>query len=256
MTISLQTIQHELSLVDARINKELMIRKSGHAGQFAHLEFSRLDSIIRPALTILVGKMFSFEKNKLVTLASILQLIYMSSQIHANVTESNQEVNDVRDGCQLPVLVGDYLFGKFFTHLSDHDMLEYLIPLAEIICRVNEGATLRNQHSKINVNTSQELLYNIIKMETAELFAGCTSLGAKISGAVEADIKIMYEFGLNFGLGFGLLEQGVSYEYVEKYFSQAENLLKYVVSSESSKELCELLSKFKNNEVLFQRMVG
>jgi geranylgeranyl pyrophosphate synthase len=256
MPIKLHAINEELSLVDAKIRKELIINKSGNAGQFSHLEFSRFDSIIRPAITILVGKLFSFNKNKLVALASIFQFIYMSSQIHARITEGDADVDDVRDGCQFPVLVGDYLSGKFFCHLTDQGMLEYLSPLAEIICRINEGAALRNQYPNVNINSSPELALTIIRKETAELFAGCSSLAAKISGATEADVKRMYEFGLNFGIGLGLLEQGAAYEYVEKYINTARTVLNDVCSSQTINELTDLLSLFEDRDLVFQRMVG
>lgn len=256
MPITLHAINEELNLVDLKIKEELKIRKSGNAGQFTHLEFSRFDSIIRPAITILVGKLFSYKKDKLVALASIFQFIYMSSQIHSQITEGEAEVDDVRDGCQFPVLVGDYLFGKFFSHLSDEGMLEYLGPLAEIICRINEGATLRNQHPNANINSTPELALTIIRKETAELFAGCTSLAAKISDASEVDVKRMYEFGINFGLGLGLLEQGVAYEYIEKYVNEARTILGNLSSTQTIKELTDLLSIFEDRDLVVQRMVG
>jgi geranylgeranyl pyrophosphate synthase len=252
----LHDIAQELQLVDLKIKEGLIIKKSGHAGQFAHLESSRLEGNIRPAVTILSAKLFNFKREEIIVLASIMQYIYMAFQVQARITEQDTlpENGDVRDGCQFPVLVGDYLYGKFFRLLSDANIIKYLQPLAKIICSLNEGATVRNQHPNVNFTTAPDLIKGIVYKETAILFAGCASLAAEISDANETEIQKMYNFGLHFGLGFGLLEQGASYEYVDQYFNKAILLLEDF-SDSGNLDLIRLVNMFKHKKIIVEKMV-
>lgn len=252
----LDDIALELQLVDLKIKEGLIIKKSGHAGQFAHLESSRLEGNIRPAVTILSAKLFNFKREEIIVLASIMQYIHMAFKVQAHITEEDilPENGDVRDGCQFPVLVGDYLYGKFFRLLSDANIIKYLHPLAKIICCLNEGATIRNQHSDINLLTAPDVLKDIVHKETAVLFAECASIAAEICDANATQIQTMYNFGLNFGQGFGLLEQGAPYEYVEPYFNKAILLLEGL-SGGKNLDLIRLVAMFKHNKNIVEKMV-
>ncbi|MBM7855893.1 geranylgeranyl pyrophosphate synthase [Desulfohalotomaculum tongense] len=254
-----EAINEELKIVEAKIKDELMIKKAGHAGMFAHLEFSHIDKTMRPAIVIFSARLFDYHKEQVIVLASVMQLIYMASRVHANINETDEvenKVTDPRDGCQLPVLVGDYLFGKFFTLLSDAELIQYLGVLAETICSINEGGTLRNENPQASMATAPDLLYTIVRKETAELFANCCYLAAQISGAGEKEKEYLYNFGLNFGFGYGLLEYGTPYEHVKKYFAAAIEYLDNLSDNPTKEQLFNLVDMFQNEEFVLQRMVG
>lgn len=256
MPDALQVIAQELQFVELRIKKGLIIKHSGHAAQFAHLESSRLEGNIRPAVTILSAKLFNYKEEEIIIMASIMQYIYMAFQVQANITEQDilPAESDVRDGYQFPVLVGDYLYGQCFRLLCDTDIIKFLYPLSKIICRLNEGATIRNQHPNANFNNAPDLLKSIVRSETAVLFAGCASIAAEICGANKSQIQTMHDFGLNFGLGFGLQGQGASRECVEHYFNKAILLLKDF-KYDKTKDLIALIETFKENDYLAAKMV-
>lgn len=236
------TIDRELKLVQAKVKDELSIQKMGYVGAFAHLEFPEIDNTIRPALVIFSARLFN-NKSDVIIIASIVQYIYLASQVHAQITEGDTMLNaeiDPRDGCQFPVLVGDYLYGKFFDVLSKSGNIAYLKSLAELICTINESAVLKNQHPKANLKNSPDLIYDIIYKETAVFFAKCTSIAALIAGANEDENKHIYKFGLNFGLGYGLLQWGATYQEVAKYFEQATKTLDYFTASTAKQALLEL----------------
>ncbi|MBO8137770.1 MAG: polyprenyl synthetase family protein [Desulfotomaculum sp.] len=253
-------INDELKLVNTKINEELNIKKAGHAGKYAHLDFSRVDSTMRPAIVILTAKLFDYKRDQIIVLASIMQFIYMASRVHANITEIDPPVNqnvDPRDGIQFPVLVGDYLYGKFFTLLSDAKLIKYLDTLAETICSINEGEILKNQNPKATMSAAPDLVFTIVRKETAELFANCSYLAARVSGANDEERKNMYNFGLNFGLGYGLLEQGASHKFAAEYFQKAVKCLDSLDNGPVRDQLIELINMVKENEeLLMHRMVG
>lgn len=252
-------INQELKLVETTVRDNLIINGAGTVCSFAHLEFSHLDNIIRPAVAILSGKLFNYQREQVVAIASITQFIFMASRIHGNISEIDPPVDkviDPRDGCQFPVLVGDYLYGKFFMELSRVNILKYLGPLADIICQIHEGSVLEQLHSKICIKSSPDILHAIVRKQTAELFAGCSSIAAGICGAQEEDKKHMYNFGLYLGCGFGLLQRGYSVKHAEEYFDKAIKSLYNFADGSARQELILLIEELRREKIISQRMVG
>ncbi|WP_051688197.1 polyprenyl synthetase family protein [Desulfofalx alkaliphila] len=253
-------IDDELELINNRVNKELIINKAGTVSSYAHLEFSHLDSIIRPAVVVLSAKVFDYKKEPTITFASIIQLIYMGTKAHAHITEMDTQPGidlDPRDGCQYPVLVGDYLYGKTFRLLVDTGLVRYLGPLAEMICHISEGCTLQCQLANANVTAASDYALEIVRKETAELFGRCSSIAADINGAAKEQIEQMYDFGVNFGCGYGLLQRGnASQEEINIYFNRALETLKSLAPSDGQQQLTELTELLKQEEIILRRMVG
>lgn len=257
----LHPIEYELQQVQQLINKSLKI-KAGHLSTFAHLNFDKLNSIIRPALLLLCARLYGNNNIKTITLAAIVQFIFMASNVHSGINEDSDDnqllvqETDPRNGCQFPVLVGDYLFGRFFTSLCDANIVNFLHPLSEIICKINEGGILRlKQGSQEEINDN--VLENIIRSETAELFAGSCRLGGTLAGAEEMQLKFLYHTGINLGMAFGLMEYSAPSEQINRYLVKAQENIQHLPNIHARKSLEQLVSLFPyeadNNS---HRMVG
>ncbi|WP_066636229.1 polyprenyl synthetase family protein [Desulfolucanica intricata] len=254
----LSSITKELKDVYQKIENELVI-KDGHISSFAHIKYSYIDSAIRPALVILSARMFGRITEKTLALAAVCQFIYMASQVHLNIPDQNIEPSsgkesDPRDGSQFPVLVGDFLYGKFFTTLCDYDIVKYLRPLSEIICQINEGGLLRSKNPNTEVSSSL-IIKDIISKETAELFAGCCSLGAESANARPDECLSLHQFGKNFGMAYGLLEKGLPFENVIHYLNKALEELSLFNKSLTHGILEELVNLFLRRKIAVCRMV-
>lgn len=248
-------IYHELEQVQHNIEKELVI-KAGYLGSLAHLDFPPLDDTIRPALVILSAQIYDVVSDRVIALAGILQFIFMASRMHAFITEETDNISlDPRDGCQFPVLVGDYLYGKFFTTLCDYDIVRYLGPLAEIIAQINEGGILQKTCRR-NGNLTDDLCLEIIRKETAVLFAGCGRLGAHLAGAAESDQVLLEQFGLQLGMAYGLLKGGHSHEQASSYLEQALANLRKLPDRSARVVLERLVDILMNRKTIVCRMVG
>lgn len=252
-------ISEDLKKVQDNMNRYFNI-KAGYLGNFAHLELCRLNSILRPALVILSAGMFGRITDKVIALAGILQYIYLASCIHKGINEdleiSQAATGDPRDGCQFPVLVGDYFYGRFFTSLCDAGIVEYLHPLAEIICVINEGGVVRLRNSGaagLKTLPGCELL----RKETAEMLSGCCVLGARLNGAGGRQEETLGRFGVNLGIALGLMEQGGGFEdQATAYLREALPELDKLPAGPSRTALRELVELFLRREVSLERMVG
>lgn len=248
-------VRGELQQVQESMKRHFYI-KAGYLGGFAHLDLCQLNNVLRPLLVVLSARTGGKITDKVISLAGVLQYIYLASRVHGGINEDNaiagSGTDDPRDGCQFPVLVGDYFYGRFFTTLCDAGIVEYLGPLSEIICEINEGAVIRLKNA--DDEKRNPLLYReLVRKETAELIAGCCRLGGRLGGADEQQQKILYRFGINLGLALGLLEQGNNYEQVGGYLREAAVELERLPQRQGLKDLVEL---FLRREIPLRRMVG
>jgi len=218
----LKPVEKELQSIQKLINDHLII-KAGHLATFAHLELSSADKNIRPALVILSSRIFGYDPHKTIVLAGIFQFIYLAAKVQKGVSEIDsdylREDADPREGSQFPVLIGDYLYSKFFYFTSNAKINHILHPLAEIICQIHEGSILRK--TKNVKSLSHQDLLELVKKETAPLFAGCCFLTARLGGATEQQQNLFMRFGHNLGMAYGLLEQGITMKTAAPYLNEA-----------------------------------
>ena len=225
----LKPIEEELQAVSKLAEKHLLI-KGIHIGKLAHLGFPFNEKAIRPALVILSSRIYGLFGDQAVTLACVFHFIHMATSVNQSIPEKDsdytKEDSDPRDGSQFPVLVGDYLYGKYFSLLYKSGMINFLGPLADIICQIHEGGILDDG---ITVkNPTLESFREVVRKETAELFSGCCVMGAVLAGASKKDQEIMRRFGMNFGMASGLLERGLAVRYVDEYLKEALTALQDV----------------------------
>jgi geranylgeranyl pyrophosphate synthase len=226
---TLKPIEEELQAVKKLTEKHLLI-KGIHIGRFAHLEFAYNEKVIKPALVILSSRIYGFYGDKAVALASVFHFIHMATRVHQSIPEKDsdytKEDSDPRDGSQFPVLVGDYLYGKYFSLLYKSGMINFLGPLADIICLIHEGGIMESRIT--GNNPAPESFREIVRKQTAELFAGCCVMGAALAGASKEDQDIMRRFGMNIGMASGLLERGIDVKYADEYLEEALTALRDV----------------------------
>lgn len=234
---SLDMIDKDLKTVNEIIGKALCI-KPGSIKEFAHLEEGYLTNNFYPAIILFTGRVLKVSGSRLVSLAAIIQFIYLAAKVHYRIsdTDSDSEGTDPKDGAQYPVLVGDYLYGRFFTTLCKEGMTQYLKPLAEIICEMNVGGILRIQGFD-----NEEEQRVVTEKEAAFLLSnGCMIVGrlAEVPREILDNIK---EFGYNVGMGYGLLERNVCLDEARRYLGKGIGLLE---SKFPKSEARDLLAEF------------
>lgn len=198
-------IRPELDQVKKMMDGEMRIR-AGHVGDFTSLEVHPVDEELRPALVIGSSRLFTKESPQVIPMACVIQFIFLAAQIHGfKRTEGG-----------FPVLVGDYLYTKFFSYLCDYDALQWLEPLSRVICMMNEGGILRQQAWE----KSEPVNAGIVELETAELMAITCRIGAYLGGASESQQDILSAFGRNLGMAWGLLQEGMGRK-ASPYLEQA-----------------------------------
>ncbi|MFA5882006.1 MAG: demethylmenaquinone methyltransferase [Eubacteriales bacterium] len=246
----LELISSDLKAVDQKVEKTFNIRP-GHLSKFAHLETESLQQYLHPALVLFSGRLFNCSGEKFISLAAVIQLIYLAANTHFMVPDDNEQPTegvDPRDGAQLPVLVGDYLYGKYFVGLCEGEILEFLDPLASIIAEMNHGALLRKKNSGRPV-VDVKLAMTIIEKETALLTQGAARFAAILAGSSEDEVTGSADFGRNLGMAYGILERNLDPAMAETYFSQAREALVKLPSCQAKESLDQMVDKIQKGEL-------
>jgi geranylgeranyl pyrophosphate synthase len=136
-----------------------------------------LDDNLCPAIIIAVSKACGYTGKKAITLAAIMQYIYMADKVHNFMQDNEGLADELR---QFPVLVGDFLFGKFFWGLSQANLLNYLAPLAGVIVSMSKGAVNRWLAGEQSLEVKEQL--KMLANGTASL----TGLAARIGSELAA----------------------------------------------------------------------
>ncbi len=253
-----QSINQELEEVEAIVRKVLKVKKAEHVALLTYKKFSRLNQKIRPAMVIYTAELFSYKKENIFQLAAVMQLLYTASQIHTNIADSDsptaEEINRLEE-YQLPVLLGDYLFGQCLSMLVKGSMTGFIATLAKIICSVHDVAATQTQYQKSELSNNPELLHDMMHRDSGQFFAGCCSLAAKISGANKEEVEVMHEFGLHVGVGYGLLEWGAPIEQAQLYFAKAREVLDQISRKAAKDKFYALLEMLENDKQAIERLV-
>lgn len=166
---------------------------------FSLLELSPLEANLRPAVVLLVGRMFGAGRERLIALAAIVQLVFLGMRVHGQIGEDGAGPDDRN---RLAVLIGDYYYGRFFALAATTGMTEFVRPLTEIVRRLNEGTMTR-----LHLSPTTAVVRESIRQETAALLAEACRMAGQVAGAGEDEQLVLYRLGHDLGMGYGLMER-------------------------------------------------
>ncbi len=174
-------------------------------GDFELPAFPSLEAVVRPALTFLSSELFGGPRYKSHNLAGIFQLTHIAWLVHKRIQEDEDIVGDEILRRQYPVLVGDYIYSLCYAKLCRVGLGNFLLPLADIICSVNEGGLLSVQNPR--AKDKNPLVYSqVIHKEIAVPFSGACRLGASLGTKDREKQELLGEFGRAVGMLYGLAQ--------------------------------------------------
>jgi geranylgeranyl pyrophosphate synthase len=165
---------------------------------------------IRPLLVIYSGLIFSEMNPGLLQAAVAVELVHMASLVHddiideSNLRRNKPSVNKVW-GNQAAVLGGDYLFAKAFSVLAENHLIRNLNLTVQAIQEMCHGEIIQAE-AKFHCELRLDNYYERIAKKTAILLQCSCKSGAIVSGATEAQIEQMGNYGLNLGFAFQIVD--------------------------------------------------
>jgi len=170
----------------------------------------RQGKMIRPAMMLLCGKLFSEIRPEHIDLAAVTELIHIASLLHDDVIDKAQlrrgrASANALWGNNAAVLLGDFLLSRAFmlAAASKCDGAAILLgQTAQLLCT----GELKQNLFKGRFDLTEQDYFQMIEAKTAALFRCSCQLGAMASGASEDQREISGRFGYQFGLAFQIAD--------------------------------------------------
>ena len=171
---------------------------------------------MRPLLVLLTSRALGYEGEDHSKLATIIEFLHTATLLHDDVVDTSnmrrgRSTANAKWGNAPSVLVGDFLYTRAFqllVSLKNHDIMEMMANTTNIIA---EGEVLQLTKAG-DASTSEASYFEVIKNKTAVLFAAASAGGAMLAGADKQHINAFYQYGLNLGIAFQLVDDALDYE--------------------------------------------
>ncbi len=209
----------DLTNADMRRVNELILSKAGSDVEMIPELASHLINSggkrLRPMLTLAAAKMFGFEGDAHVKLATSVEFMHTATLLHDDVVDESdlrrgRKTARMIWGNQASVLVGDFLLGQAFRMMVDVGSLEALDVLSTAASVIAEGEVMQLSAAK-NLETTEDEYLSVIKAKTAALFSAAAEVGPIIARTGRSERAALRSYGLNLGLAFQLVDDALDY---------------------------------------------
>ena len=165
---------------------------------------------IRPALTLLSAKFFSYKLNTLIPMAMAIELLHTATLVHDDIVD-NSPIRRGKPtvsrawGENRALLLGDYLFAKAGSLSAGTGNLRVVELFSQTLMTIS-GGELNQTGVTFDLARLREYYFAWVSAKTACLFATATESGAILSQAPEDAIEAMRDYGHNLGMAFQIVD--------------------------------------------------
>ncbi|MBI9066670.1 MAG: polyprenyl synthetase family protein [Salinivirgaceae bacterium] len=168
---------------------------------------------IRPILTLVACKMFSEKIDNAIAPALGLEVFHNFTLLHddimdnAPVRRGNPTVHE-KWNANTAILSGDAMMVEAYKLVSKapaeklSEALDLFSHTASGVCEGQMYDMLFEERSDVKESEYMEM----IRLKTSVLLAASIKMGAIIGGASKTDADLLYDFGINLGLSFQLID--------------------------------------------------
>jgi octaprenyl-diphosphate synthase len=175
---------------------------------------------IRPALTLLSGKSFTYEFTYLLPMAVSVELMHTATLVHDDAIDKSdtrrgrRTINSIW-GDEIAILMGDYLFSKAGEFVADTQMPRVIKLFSQTLGTISRGEIVQ-WRAAFNPDQTREDYFHRIYGKTASLFSLSTQSGAVLSQAPEDAVTVMKEYGDNLGIAFQIVDDILDFTSTEE----------------------------------------
>ncbi|MBN1977815.1 MAG: polyprenyl synthetase family protein [Anaerolineae bacterium] len=165
---------------------------------------------VRPALVVLVGRLFSAEAVPFHKLAAAVEVLHTATLIHDDLVDGaalrrGRETLHTSWPAGVTVLVGDALLAQTAALVARLGRPRILEVFAEALCAMSAGE-IGQLLSAGESRYGREGYYRRIEAKTASLCAAATEMAAILAEAEEVQIAALRRFGWELGIAFQIAD--------------------------------------------------
>jgi octaprenyl-diphosphate synthase len=175
---------------------------------------------MRPIFVFLSAKLIGNISQSTFHAAALIELLHTASLVHDDVVDDSYQrrgffsINALWKN-KISVLVGDYLLSRGMQLALNNEEYQLLKIVSDAVNQMAEGELLQIEKSR-NLNTSENIYFEIIRKKTAVLLASCTAAGVKSVGATAEQVELMRQFGENIGVAFQIKDDLFDYQTINR----------------------------------------
>ncbi len=165
---------------------------------------------IRPAFTLLAGKFGNYNLDKLIPMATAVELLHTATLVHDDIVDESpvrrgkQSVSQAY-GEASALLLGDYLFARAGSLVASTGNLRAVKLFAQTLMTIS-GGELAQIDAIFDMKQGREYYFDWISAKTASLFSMATESGAVLSDASEDIVTALKDYGHYFGIAFQVID--------------------------------------------------
>lgn len=169
---------------------------------------------LRPLILLLVSEILRYKKNDRFHMAVVVEIIHMASLIHDDVIDEaplrrGKVTLNKRLGNQFSILIGDFLYAKAISKTLEKKNIKMMNLLSNATIKMIEGEIWAQKNLR-NPDLSINDYLDLVKNKTGYLFACSASIPSLLSKK-ENYFKDLFNFGLNFGIFFQILDDTLDF---------------------------------------------
>ncbi len=156
--------------------------------------------------------------------AAIFEFLHAATLLHDDVVDEaglrrGRPAARTKYGNDAVILVGDFLFSKSYSlaaEVADHRFISALTDCTTIMA---EGQVLELLHTG-DLQLSRQGYLDIIVSKTAVLIAAACQMGAIHAGAADEVVASLYDYGMELGIAFQMVDDALDYVGSEHEFGK------------------------------------
>ncbi len=164
---------------------------------------------VRPALTLLAGRMVGADLERVVTLAAAIELLHTATLVHDDLIDGSLLRRGMRTlnsqwSPGATVLTGDFIFACAAKLASDTNSIPVMGLFSKTLTIIVNGEITQLFTSRCRAD--REDYYQRIYAKTASLFETCAQAAGLIGNADEPTVELLRTFGYNIGMAFQIVD--------------------------------------------------
>jgi len=170
---------------------------------------------IRPQLVLLAAELFGATTENAFFPATAYEMLHNFTLIHDDIMDNapirrGKETIYKKWNSNIAILSGDVLASMAMQQLLKTPCTpETLIKMSELFIQTSIEVCEGQQYD-LDFEMQEEVTIDeyiqMIRLKTAVMLAGCLKTGAILANASEHDQEVLYQFGINLGLAFQLVD--------------------------------------------------
>ncbi|HOD36830.1 MAG TPA: polyprenyl synthetase family protein [Syntrophales bacterium] len=220
----LKRYEGDLKLVEEHLEKSLGSEVRLIPVVIKHLIMSG-GKRFRPLMLLTAADLCGYRGERRFPLSAVIEFIHTATLLHDDVIDNadtrrgKPSANNVW-GNSASVLVGDFLYSKCFSLMSDDGDIRIIKLMSYTTNIMAEGEVFQLMKSG-DIHITEEEYFTLIEKKTAVLISAASAVGAMLAGAPTAHVDALAAYGLRIGKAFQLTDDTLDYVASEKEFGKA-----------------------------------